>query len=69
MGAFEQIFGLVRGEFEQKFSKSLNARGVPRGMLKLRFDWYIAIDRFHCHAIKKINQKLSSTKSYEIVMS
>ena len=26
------------------------------------------IDRFHCHAIKKINQKLSSAKSYEIVM-
>ena len=42
-GAFEQLFGLSRGEFEQKFSKNSNARGVARGeMLKLRFDWYIS---------------------------
>ena len=27
-GAFEQLFGLGRGEFEQKFSKNSNARGV-----------------------------------------
>ena len=42
-GAFEQLFGPVRGEFEQKFSQNSNARGVARrgGMLKLRFDWYI----------------------------
>ena len=41
-GAFEQLLGLGRGEFEQKFSKNSNARGVARGgMLKLRFDWYI----------------------------
>ena len=42
-GAFEQLFGLGRGEFEQKFSKNSNALGVARGggMLKLRFDWYI----------------------------
>jgi len=42
-GAFEQLFGPGRGEFEQKFSKNSNARGVARGggMLKLRFDWYI----------------------------
>ena len=41
-GAFEQLFSLGRGEFEQKFSKNSNARGVARGgMLKLRFDWYI----------------------------
>ena len=42
-GAFEQLFGLGMGEFEQKFSKNSNARGVARGrgMLKLRFDWYI----------------------------
>ena len=26
-GAFEQLFGLGRGEFEQKFSKNSNARG------------------------------------------
>ena len=30
-GAFERLFGLVRGEFEQKFSKNSNARGVARG--------------------------------------
>ena len=41
-GAFEQLFGLGRGEFEQKFSKNSNARRVARGgMFKLRFDWYI----------------------------
>ena len=41
-GAFEQLFGLGRGEFEQKFAKNTNARGLPGGgMLKLRFDWYI----------------------------
>ena len=42
-GAFEQLFDLGRGEFEEKFSKNSNAWGVARGwgMLKLRFDWYI----------------------------
>ena len=30
-GAFEQLFGLGRGEFEQKLSKNSNARGVARG--------------------------------------
>ena len=39
-GAFEQLFVLGRGEFEQKFSKNSNARGLPGGMFKLRFDWY-----------------------------
>ena len=48
-GAFEQLFSLERGEFEQKFSKNSNARGVARGvagggMLKLRFDWYITFE-------------------------
>ena len=28
----------------------------------------LSIDRFHCHTIKKKNQKLSCAKSYEIVM-
>ena len=49
VGEFEQLFGPGRGEFEQKFSKNSNARGVARGVarggggrvLKLRFDWYI----------------------------
>jgi len=27
-GAFEQLFGPGRGEFEQKFSKNSNARGT-----------------------------------------
>ena len=41
-GAFEQLFGLGRGEFEQKFCKKYKCPGVARGwMLKLRFDWYI----------------------------
>ena len=41
-GAFEQLFGPGRGGFEQKFSKNSNARGLPGGMFKLRFDWYIS---------------------------
>ena len=41
VGAFEQLFGLVRGKLEQKFSKNSNVRGLPGGMLKLRLDWYI----------------------------
>ena len=30
-GAFEQLFGLGSGEFDQKFSKNSNAQGVARG--------------------------------------
>ena len=45
VGAFEQLFVPVRGEFEQKCSKNSNARGggLPGGMLKLRFDRYITV--------------------------
>ena len=31
MGHFEQLFGLGKGELEQKFFKNSNARGVARG--------------------------------------
>ena len=34
VGAFEQLFGLGRGDFEQKFSKNSNARGVARGVVR-----------------------------------
>ena len=45
-GAFEQLFGLGRVEFEQKSSKNSNARGLPGGgMFKLRFDWYITLNQ------------------------
>ena len=30
-GAFEQLFGLGRGEFKQNSSKNSNARGVHQG--------------------------------------
>ena len=43
MGAFERLFGQVRGELEQKFSKNPNARGLPGGMFNLQFDWYIIL--------------------------
>ena len=39
-GAFEQLFGLGRGEFELKFKYP---GGCPGGMLKLQFDWYITL--------------------------
>ena len=35
IGAFEQLFGPVRGKFEPKFSKDSNARGVARGKCRL----------------------------------
>ena len=41
MGAFEQLFGPVRGKSAQKLFKNSNSRGVSQGMLKLRFGWYI----------------------------
>ena len=44
-GAFEQLFGLGRGEFEQKFSKNSNPGGLPGEMFKLRFDWHIILVR------------------------
>ena len=34
-------FSASGGEIFQKFSKNSNARGLPGGKLKLRFDWYI----------------------------
>ena len=37
-GAFEQLLGLGRGEFEQKFSKNSNAQGVAGGGGCLSFD-------------------------------
>ena len=68
-GAFEQLFGLVRGEFEQKFSKNSNARGVARGgMLKLRFDWYIisptvsSLNNLKIHQTKVLSEKRESTR-------
>ena len=52
-GAFEQLFGLGRGEFEQKFCKKYKYPGVARGgMLKLRFDWYITLYRIHRFKVK-----------------
>ena len=60
MGAFEQLFSLGRGEFEQRFSKNSNARGVAKGGggargggLKLRFDWYIMATKPEFLASKK----------------
>ena len=42
-GAFEQLFGPVRGGFEQNFPRGV-ARGVAGGRkLNLRFDWYIML--------------------------
>ena len=45
MGAFEQLFGPVRGEFSKKFPKIQMPGGLPGGggMLKLRFDWHITV--------------------------
>ena len=65
VGAFEQLFGLLRGEFEQKFSKNSNARGVARGgrgMLKLQFGWYINTKKQTSWGLKKFTQWLEKRK-------
>ena len=43
-GAFEQLFGLGRGNLNKNFPKIQMPGGLPGGggMLKLRFDWYIS---------------------------
>ena len=41
---------------------------VIRGPNRSEKDLHERIDRFHCHAIKKINRKLSSGYSQEIVI-
>ena len=40
-GAFEQLFGLGRGNLNKIFPKIQIPGGCQGGMFKLRFDWYI----------------------------
>ena len=40
-GAFERLLGPVRGNLDKNFPKIQMPGGLPGGMLKLRFDWYI----------------------------
>ena len=45
MGAFEQLFGPVRGDLKKFFQKFKCLGGFPGeggGGLKLRFDWYMS---------------------------
>ena len=64
-GAFEQLFGLRRGKFEQKFSKNSNGRGIARGwgMFRLRFDWYITLHRGGVNNNGKFQMQWSSAMS------
>lgn len=56
MGAFEQLFGPVKGEFEKK----IQMPGVlPGGMFKLRFDWHIS-------SFKKEGKKENNLKDREV---
>ena len=57
MGAFEQLFGPVKGEFE----KNIQMLGVlpGGGMFKLRFDW-------HIRSIKKEGKKENNLKDREV---
>ena len=48
VGAFEQLFGPVRGDL----NKNLPKIQMPGGMLNLRFDWYISRN---ISILKKIN--------------
>ena len=40
-GAFEQLFGLERGNLNKNFPKIQMRGGLPGEIFKLRFDWYI----------------------------
>ena len=57
-GAFEQLFGLGRGEFEQKLSKNSNARGVARGGC-LSFDLTGTLSPSHLVSAKGFLKHLS----------
>ena len=62
-GAFEQLFGLGRGEFEQKFSKNSNARGVARGGC-LSFDLTDTLSPVKCHFLLLITIKAYMTQIF-----
>ena len=44
-GAFEQLFGLGRGDFNKNFPEIQMPVGLAGGMFKLRFDWYINVSQ------------------------
>ena len=48
-GAFENVFGLGRGEFEQKFSKNSNAREGCGGGRSLSFNLTGTLPPKQCH--------------------
>ena len=54
-GHLNSFLALEGGDLNKKFFKNSNARGLPGGMLKLRFDWYInmtdRVDRFLSRSI------------------
>ena len=63
MEAFEQLFGPVREEFEQKFSKNSNARGLPGGGC-WRFDLAGTL-RHNCDPIvTKVQRGYSALQMY-----
>ena len=43
MGHLNSFSASGGGNLNKNFAKNSNARGLPGGMLKLRFDWYITI--------------------------
>ena len=70
-GAFEQLFGPERGggNLNKNFPKIQMPGGLPRGMLKLRFDWYIAIGKnFFSRPPNKLGAANRETISKEIWM-
>ena len=48
MGHLNSFSASGGGNLNKNFSKNTNARGLPGGMLKLRFDWYISL---HVHRL------------------
>ena len=66
--SYENEFTLHVNEISNSHMKGYAPRLALRKRLKVIRKWPIElqgdpIDRFHCHAIKKINRKLSSGKS------
>ena len=42
-GTFEQFFGFGRGNLNKNIPKTQMPGGLPGGIFKLRFDWYITV--------------------------
>ena len=66
MGHLNGILAQVVGNLNNNFFKKSNARGVARGMLKLRFDRYISF-RYACmQCLLQVRSIVSTCNDLEV---